>query len=97
MPLLQAAHEKFRDLGLEVVGIGVDQHAKIVEYAAKYGISYPILVGDIRALDVLRDLSNAAGALPYTVLLDRKGAIAYRKLGPFKGEELDEVLSTHLG
>jgi hypothetical protein len=40
----------------------------------------------------MRGLGNGAGALPYTVLLDRHGAVVYRKLGPLGQGELDSIL-----
>ena len=92
VPLLIALYEKYRRNGLEVVGIGIDQLAKISEFAANFRITYPLLVGDARALDLMRRLGNEAGALPYTVLLDRRGAVAYRKLGPLRPGELDPIL-----
>lgn len=96
MPLLRDARKRFRDQGVEVVGIGIDQVAKIREFASNYEISYPLLVGDSRALDVMRDLGNRAGGLPYTVILNRSGALAGQRLGAFKPGELDRMLESIL-
>lgn len=96
MPLLAEVHGRYRGRGVEIVGIGIDQVGKIREFAAKYGISYPLLVGDARALDVMRELGNRAGALPYTVILDRSGALAGQRLGALKAGELDRMLDTIL-
>jgi thiol-disulfide isomerase/thioredoxin len=92
IPLLIALYDKYRDRGVEVVGIGVDKRPNIVEFAAKLKISYPLLVGDARALDVMRSVGNEGGALPFTAILDRQGAVTYRKLGAFRQGELDAVL-----
>jgi thiol-disulfide isomerase/thioredoxin len=97
IPLLVALRDKFESRGPEIVGIGIDQHAKIVEFAEKYGIRYPLLVGDVRALDVMRGLGNKAGALPYTVVLSPAGAVIYEKLGQVHDGELDGVLDGILG
>jgi thiol-disulfide isomerase/thioredoxin len=93
IPLLLAARATYRSQGLEVVGIGIDQIDKIREFASKFKIDYPLLIGDTRALDVMRDLGNQAGALPYTVVLDRAGRVAARRLGAYKAGELDQVLA----
>jgi hypothetical protein len=58
------------------VGIAVDNAYNIVEFAITYKINYPLLVGGATALGVARALGNAGGGLPYTVALDRSGAIA---------------------
>lgn len=96
IPLLIAARAQYGAQGVEVVGIGIDQLDKIHEFATKFKIDYPLLVGDIRALDVMRDLGNQAGALPYTVVLDRSGKVAARRLGAYKPGELDRVLAAIL-
>jgi peroxiredoxin len=96
VPLLIDVYDKYRQRGVQVVGIGIDQHAKIVDFAAKFKITYPLLIGDARALDVMRGLGNQAGALPYTVVLDRAGAVAARKLGAYKDAELHEILAVLL-
>src|SRR6267142_3362502 len=93
IPLLITLYDKYRDQGLDVVGIGVDKLPNIVEFAANFKITYHLLVGDARALDLMRSLGNEAGALPYTVVLDRQGTVAYRKLGAFRQGELDAILT----
>lgn len=93
IPLLSKISESYRESGVVVVGIAIDTVAKIREFAANFRINYPILVGDMRAIDLLRDLSNPAGALPYTVVLSRAGAVEARKLGAYKAGELEEALA----
>jgi thiol-disulfide isomerase/thioredoxin len=93
IPLLVAARARYRADGVEVVGIGIDQVDKLRDFAAKFSINYPVLVGDLRALDVMRELGNQAGALPYTVVLDRSGRVASRRLGAYQPGELDQVLA----
>ena len=92
IPLLVAAGQKYRDKGVEIVGIAIDNMAKVVEFTASLKISYPILLAEANGLDLMRQLGNGAGGLPYTVVVDRQGALKHRKLGAFKGAELDSVL-----
>jgi thiol-disulfide isomerase/thioredoxin len=92
MPLLITLYDKYRNQGLDIVGIGVDKLPNIAEFAANLHVNYPLLVGDFRALDLLHSLGNEAGALPYTVVLDRQGTVTYRKLGAFRQGELDAVV-----
>ena len=93
VPLLVAAKQQYAAKGLEVVGIGIDQAAKIRDFAANYQVNYPMLVAGSEAIDMMRNLGNKAGALPYTVLLDRSGGVAGQRLGAFHKEELAEVLT----
>lgn len=92
IPILVAAKQQYASKGVEVVGIGIDSADKIGEFAAIYGVNYPILVADAKAIELMRNLGNTAGGLPYTAFINRRGALARRKLGPLARAELQEVL-----
>lgn len=92
IPMLIALREKYSSNGLEIVGIAVDSVSNVVEYASKYGITYPVLIADAGGIDVMRKLGNAAGALPYTVVLDRSGVIVSRKLGILRRSEVEHQI-----
>jgi thiol-disulfide isomerase/thioredoxin len=92
IPLLMAAREKYASLGFEIVGIAIDNAAKVREYATSFNISYPILLAETDGLDLMRKLGNTGGGLPYTVVTDRPGNVRHRKLGAFHQGELDSVL-----
>lgn len=91
--MLVAARERHAPNGVEVVGIAIDGEAKVREFSAAYGINYPLLLADAGAIELMRKLGNTAGGLPYTVVLDRRGALAYRKLGALTRPELERVLA----
>jgi thiol-disulfide isomerase/thioredoxin len=92
MPLLAAVRERFAPNGVEVLGIAIDSAAKVRQFAASLEIRYPILLAGGEALDLMRDLGNPSGGLPFTVLLDRDGAIAHRRLGLLKRPDLESAL-----
>ena len=97
IPLLVAAKQQYSQAGLEVVGISMDSDDKIREFAAIYRINYPLLVAGASAIDLMRAMGNKAGALPYTVLLDRHGVLAGSKLGAYSRAELHAALTSLLG
>jgi len=97
VPLLIAAKQQQPANGTEIVGIGLDSADKIREFAANFKINYPVLVADATAINLLRQLGNSAGALPFTVLLDRNGALAYRHLGILSRQDLDRLLTGNEG
>jgi thiol-disulfide isomerase/thioredoxin len=92
IPLLVAASRKYGPSGVEIVGIAIDNGAKVGQFAASFKIPYPILLAEARGLSLMGQLGNSAGGLPYTVVADRKGKLIHRKLGAFKPAELDAVL-----
>ena len=97
VPLLVAAKQHLGDHGPEIVGISVDSADKVIPFAAKFKINYPLLVADATALGLLRRLGNSSGGLPYTVALDRNGALVQRHLGALKEADLRQVLASLLG
>ena len=96
MPMLSDLRQKYAAKGVEFVGIGIDPAAKISEFAKSYPVSYPLLVADAGAIDLMRELGNSAGGLPFTIMLDRQGAVAYRRLGPVLRPEIEKVLNDML-
>jgi hypothetical protein len=53
-------------------------------------------VADASGLDLMRKVGNEMGGLPYTLILNRTGAIAYRRLGLLKQSELQKALEDML-
>jgi len=90
MPLLDAAARKY---GFSVVGIGIDSAAKIGEFAANYRIRYEMLASDGDGIQLMKDLGNRSGGLPFSLLLDRQGRLAHRQLGPLSEAELAGIVT----
>ena len=96
IPMLVDLREQYLAQGFEVVGIAVDNEAKVREFAEKYQVSYPILVAEAGGLDLMRALGNTAGALPFTVTLDRQGSILSRKLGILRRSDIEPKIKALL-
>ena len=94
IPLLLAARQKYGSGGVEIVGIAIDNVAKVREFAASFMISYPVLLAEANGIDLMRRLGNQGGGLPYTVIADRQGRVIERKLGALNGAELDKLLGS---
>jgi thiol-disulfide isomerase/thioredoxin len=92
IPMLVVAAQHYRGKGAEIVGIGIDNASNVAQFARTYAIAYPLLIADAKAIDLMRGLGNGAGGLPFTVVLDRRGVVAYRKLGALSRPDLDRVL-----
>ena len=97
IPALVVVREKLVALGVEIVGIAIDQAAKVAEFARTVQISYPLLLADASGLDLVRKLGNSSGGLPFTVVLDRKGTVAHRNLGAVTQQKIEGQLRPMLG
>ena len=56
------------------------------------GIDYALLIGGAETLALGKDLGNQAGVLPFTVVLDRAGKVAYTHAGALTEATLGAVL-----
>ena len=97
IPLLVAAQQKYASKGVQFVGIGIDQVAKISEFVKEFRIGYPMLVAGGSAMDTMKRLGNQQGGLPFTAFLDRRGSLAQTKLGALRGPDLDGILVGLIG
>jgi peroxiredoxin len=88
MPALQDVRDGYRGKGVEVVGIGIDNAAKIAEFRSRHGLTLPLLVAGAGGSDLNRALGNTNGALPFTVLIGADGRVLERHLGQVKPEQL---------
>ncbi|HEX9396967.1 MAG TPA: TlpA disulfide reductase family protein [Burkholderiales bacterium] len=97
IPLLSAAQHKYGDKMVLIVGIGIDNAVKISEFSNDLKISYLLLVAESETVDTMKRLGNLQGGLPFTVVLDRQGAVAHTRLGAFKRGDLDRILDPLVG
>jgi len=91
MPEFIKAQAQFGAKGLQFVGIAVDQSDKVRQFASEIGLNYPTLVGGFGAMELSRALGNNLMALPFTIVVDRKGAIVHTQLGPLKPDKLASI------
>jgi thiol-disulfide isomerase/thioredoxin len=96
VPLLVDFRARLQGRGVEVVGIGADQAAKIVEFARTYRVEYPLLVADPGVFQLLPRIGNRAALLPYTVVLDPRGSVILQRLGALKEGDLEAVATPFL-
>jgi thiol-disulfide isomerase/thioredoxin len=96
IPLFVKLQEKYRDRGLQFIGIAIDQPEKVRPFAAELGMNFPILIGGVDALDLTRALGNRASVLPFTVVIGRDGKIVSSEVGVAKEARLEPLLSSLL-
>ena len=92
MPEFVRAQATWGPKGLQFVGIAVDQADKVRQFAKELDLNYPSLIGGFGAMELSKSLGNSASALPFSVIVDRSGAIAHTQLGILKPEKLESIL-----
>ena len=92
IPGLIDVQKRLGPQGVQVVGVAIDSADKTREYAANIGINYVIVLGTMATVDLVRELGNKAGALPFTVILNRDGAVSGTHLGLMTVEQIEQAV-----
>lgn len=93
MPDFIRAQADYGSRGLQVVGIGIDEIGKLRRFAADMGLNYPQLVGGDATLEFARALGNPTRGLPFTVIVDRGGAIVHTQVGRVSARQLNATVN----
>ena len=78
MPGFSRLQDKYRDKGVQFVGISIDTVDKIIEFQKTTPVTYPLLIGDISTMENSAKLGNSRQALPFTAVFDREGKMCIR-------------------
>lgn len=85
---------QYRARGVVFVGLALDRKEDVQAFVDEAGIDYPILLGENDAAELAKAAGDRLGGLPFTVILDRKGAIAFSVAGELPREQLDATLKS---
>ena len=88
MPELDRFQREYGPRGWQVVGLAIDGPTPVREFLQRVPVGFPIGLAGFGGTELGRELGNSGGALPFTVVLGRDGAIANRKLGETSHAEL---------
>lgn len=88
MPLLDDFYRQHQATGWRVLGLAIDSAAPVREFLAKRPVAFPVALAGLPGSDLGRTLGNAAGSLPFTVVIGRHGQVIDRKLGALDAADL---------
>ena len=81
LPLIDAFYREHAANGWQVVGLALDKPAAVQSFLAKTPVTFPIGILGLGGMGVLKTLGNSGGGLPFTLVLNAKGALQDRKMG----------------
>jgi thiol-disulfide isomerase/thioredoxin len=93
IPLLEALHAEWVGRGASVVGIAVDHRDEVLEFADRFKIGYPLLIGEQDALDAAAAFGVASPVFPFTVFTDRRGEVVALFIGELHKPQAELILS----
>ena len=92
IPMLVSVQESFREQGVQLIGVAVDDPDGAFAMAKELGMNYPTMADARRTLDLLHAYGNRAAALPFTAFVDRQGTIRDRHTGELTLEQTREKI-----
>ena len=88
MPLIDAFFREHGANGLQVVGLAIDQPSSVRKFLARTPVSYPIGLAGLQGTELIKQLGNTEGGLPFTLMVDANGSVAARKMGKLDTADL---------
>jgi thiol-disulfide isomerase/thioredoxin len=92
IPLFIQMQKHYGARGLQFVGVAIDQREPVAAFQREFGMNYPVLLGGLEAMELMRSTGNRMGVLPYTLVIDRAGRVASSKLGGLKEDQLERLI-----
>jgi len=96
IPLFIRMQKRYGARGLQFVGIAIDRREPVSAFQREFGMNYPVLLGGLETMELMRSMGNRAGVLPYTLMIDRAGRLANQTLGGLKEGPLEALLASLL-
>lgn len=92
IPAFSAMSGKYRDKGVQFVGISIDTPTNVRNFQREHRVGYPLLIAEPSVVQLTESLGNAAQGLPFTVIVDKTGVISRVKVGMLSEDDLDTTL-----
>lgn len=88
LPLLNRFYRERTANGWQMLGLAIDQPSAVRNFLQKMPLDFPVGLAGLGGTELGRSLGNSTGGLPFTVVLDARGAVQHRKMGKVSEAEL---------
>jgi thiol-disulfide isomerase/thioredoxin len=88
LPLLESFYQQQKAKGWRLLGIAIDQPSAVRNWLQRSPLSFAIALGGLQGSEMSKQLGNAAGGLPFSVLFSPRGEVLERKLGQLSAADL---------
>jgi thiol-disulfide isomerase/thioredoxin len=92
IPLLEALDAEWSGRGMSVIGVAVDHRDKVLDFADRLKIGYPLLIGEQDALDAAASFGVESPVFPFTVFTDRRGQVVALFIGELHRPQAELIL-----
>ncbi|MFM9922284.1 TlpA disulfide reductase family protein [Variovorax sp. H27-G14] len=89
MPMIDAFFKQHGANGWQVVGLAIDQPSAVRKFLQRTPVTYPTGLAGLQGTELVKNLGNTGGGLPFTLVLNASGSVAARKMGKLEPADLD--------
>lgn len=89
LPLLNRFYNAYKAAGWQVLGLAIDQPSAVRRFLGQTPLDFPVGLAGLEGTGLSKDLGNAQGGLPFTVVFDPQGMVVDRKIGQVQPADLD--------
>jgi thiol-disulfide isomerase/thioredoxin len=88
LPEFERFHQAHAAQGIQVLGLAIDGPTPVREFLGRVKVSFPIGLAGLDGTDLVHQLGNLQGGLPFSVFLDGEGTVRQRRMGETSFDEL---------
>ncbi|MEY3673543.1 MAG: hypothetical protein RJB47_251 [Pseudomonadota bacterium] len=81
MPLLNAFFLENKAKSWQMIGLAIDQPSAVKRFLGQHPVEYAIGMAGLEGTELMKNLGNPTGGLPFTLVLNAQGQVQMRKLG----------------
>lgn len=89
LPMLERFSREQAVNGWQVVGLAIDQPSAVRKFLERVPVGFPMGLAGLQGTELIRQLGNTSGGLPFTIVLGADGAVLGRKMGKLDPTDLD--------
>jgi len=87
-PVLDAFFKQNSARGWQVLGLAIDQPSAVRSFLRRTPVSFPIGLAGLGGSELSKAFGNAAGGLPFSVLIGASGQVLQRRIGRVSEKDL---------
>jgi len=84
--------EALENKGLQIIGVAVDNEEDVRQFASDMAMNYPIMAGEMEAIELSQKYGNSIGGLPFSAIIDKNGIVTHTITGELRKERLISIL-----
>ena len=89
LPMVDRFFHDHAASGWQVIGLAIDQPTSVRKFLEKTPVSFPVGLAGLEGTELVKQLGNTTGGLPFTLMLKADGKVAAQKMGKLGPADLD--------